>query len=200
MKKNILILATHWSYYIPFFLRFFLRDEFKKYNNRLIKNYSDFATKYLIEDFDNKIICNYSRALWDPNRDIDAPDLFRVTDFGWLDLWKYKLPKFVKNILIKKYYKYYHNNIKLKIEELEKNNEEIIILDIHDTWNELLWVDYSLDKKRDYYFPEINIWTAGYESCSKNFIDKLSKLFKKEFWFETKIDWPYDWWYVSKKY
>ena len=190
MKKNILILATHWSYYIPRVLRLFLKNDFKKGNDRLIKNYSDFATMFLVEDCENKIICNYSRALWDPNREINAPDLFRTTDFAWIDLWKIKLPLFLKKFLINKYYKNYHNKIKLEIKKLEQNNEEIIILDIHDTWNLMMWKNKKDDKQRDYYFPEINIWTAGYKSCTKKFSDKLEILFKKEFWFDSNIDWP----------
>jgi len=200
MKKNILLLATHWSYYIPFFLRFFLNKSFKKNNDRLLKNFSDFWTKYLVLDFENKIICNFSRALWDPNRDIKAWDLFMDKDFNWNNIWKIKLPNFLKNILIKKYYKSYHNSIQNKINKLEKNNSEVIIFDIHDTWNELLWIDFDDDKKRDYHFPEINIWTSWYKTCTKEFTDKLSWLFLKEFWINPKIDWPYVWWFVSKKY
>ena len=200
MKKNILIIATHGSYYIPFLLRLFLKNDFKKYNDRLIKNYSDFATTNLVEGIENKVVCHYSRALWDPHRSLDAPDLFRWTDFGWINLWKIKLPFLLKNILLKKYYKSYHNEIERKIKILERDNKEIIILDIHDTWNELLWPEFSNDKKRDYYFPEINFWTAWYESCTKEFSNKLENIMLDEFWFETKVDWPYDRGYVSGKY
>ena len=200
MRNNVLILATHASYYIPFFLKLFLRDDFKKNNDRLIKNYSDFATRNLVDGIENKVVCNYSRALWDPNRSLDAPDLFRDTDFWWIKIWKYRLPEFIKNILIKKYYNSYHNEIKRKIKILERDNKEIIILDIHDTWNELLWPEFSNDKKRGYYFPEINFWTAWFESCTKDFSDKLGELMFDEFWFEVKVDWPYDRGYVSGKY
>ena len=200
MKKNILILFTHGSYYIPAFMKFFIRKEFRKNNSRLLKNFSDFWTKFLWENIENKIICNFSRALWDPNRNINAGDLFMEKDFNWVKIWKYTLPNFVKNILIKKYYNSYHKKIQKHIEKLEKINKEIIILDIHDTWNQLLWEDFADDIKKDYYFPEINIWTSNYKSCTKDFSIKLEKLFKNEFWFESKIDWPYDWGYVSKKY
>jgi N-formylglutamate amidohydrolase len=202
MKKNILITFTHASYKVPFYLRPFLTNYMKKDDNRLLKNFSDFWTYFLAENIpdENKVICDYSRALWDPNRDISAWDLFMDDDFNWTKIWKIKLPNLLKKYLINKYYKNYHKKIEKKIKILEKNNEKIIILDIHDTWSELLGVNYSQDKKRDYCFPEINIWTANHESCSKEFTEKLTKLFKKEFWFDTKIDWPYNWWYVSKKY
>ena len=200
MKSNILVLATHGDYYIPYFLRVFLKDEFKRYNYRLLKNFSDFWTKFLLKNCENKIICKYSRALWDPNRNIKDGDLFMDNDFWWIKIWKYNLPDFIKNILIKKYYNSYHYQIENRIIKMEKQFWEIIILDIHDTWNELLWIDFSDDKKRDYYFPEINLWVYNYESCTKDFCNKLDKLMLDEFWFESKIDWPYDWWYVSKKY
>lgn len=82
IKKNILVLATHSSYYIPRFLKIFLTSDMKKNNSRLVKNFSDFWTKYLVKDLENVITFNFSRAIWDPNRDLNASDLFKDTDFG----------------------------------------------------------------------------------------------------------------------
>lgn len=202
LQKNILILATHGTYFIPWYLKIFLTSYFKKYNYRLLKNFSDFATSYLLEDIslDNKIICHFSRALWDPNRNRDALDIFRGNDFNDIKIWKFNFPSIFKEFLLRKYYDNYHNNILKKIDLIEKKYKNIIIIDIHDTWNYLLWVDKKDDRKRSESFPMINLGNCDNKSSSKVFMDNLSELIESEFWFTPAINTPYKWWYVTQKY
>jgi hypothetical protein len=56
---------THASYFISWYVKPFLTKEFKSNNYRLLKNFSDFATYYLSENIneENKVVCNYSRAI-----------------------------------------------------------------------------------------------------------------------------------------
>jgi hypothetical protein len=63
---NVIILATHGSYFIPDIVKDKLSKDFLNHNSRLLKNFSDFATQYLISDNipnEQKIIANFSRAI-----------------------------------------------------------------------------------------------------------------------------------------
>lgn len=200
--KNILVLATHGSYYIPWYLKPFLKSSFKKDNYRLLKNFSDYATSYLLDDIDekNNFTCNFSRAIWDPNRDVISNDLFRDADFNNIELWVINLPQFLKNILIKKYYNNYHSKIVSKIKFLEKKYWDVIIFDIHDTWNLLLWEKTKSNKKRDYIFPKINLWNCDDNTSTKVFMNKMTDLIYKEFWFKASLNKPYKWWFITRRY
>ena len=134
MKKNILVTFTHASYYVPFYMRIFMTNYMKKDNNRLLKNYSDFWTYFLSKNIpdENKVICNFSRSIWDPNRDLNNPDLFKDWDFNNIPVWKIKIPIFLKKYLIKKYYDRYYLEIKEKIEFLDKKTQEIDLVKMNN--------------------------------------------------------------------
>ena len=200
--KNTLVTFTHASYYVPFYLRPFLSSNMKRDNNRLLKNFSDFATFYLSEGIDerNKVICNFSRSIWDPNRGLDSHDLFRENDFNNIKVWKITFPNFIKKYLINKYYKKYHNEVEKKLLALEQEYWNVIHLDIHDTGNILMWETIQEDKNKDLYFPVVNLWNIDNTSCTNEFSNKICGLFEKEFWEKPKLNWPYWGGFVTKKY
>ncbi len=177
--KNILIILTHVSYYIPVELQDNLTDSMKSSNNRLLKNFSDFGTKFLISNKipKNQIIeVGFSRALWDPNRSLESPDLFRTTDFNGIQIWKKELTKEKKEDLLEKYYKIHHNNVKRKILEMKKRYKQMLIIDLHDTWNLLMWVNTSQDKEKEKLFPKLALCDCEGETLNQyleNFIEKI---------------------------
>jgi len=200
---NVLVTFTHASYDMPWYMKLLLNDDFKKYNYRLLKNFSDFATYYLSEwiSVENKVVCNYSRAIWDPNRSLDNKDLFKKTDFNWNQVFKKEIPEFLKRHLINKYYKQYHKDIQDKIEHLKVKYWKIIHIDVHDTWNLLLWKDFELDKPRDYYFPELNLFNPENKACSKDIEEKIHNIFRNNFSYNSNIDNPKSTWgFVTRKY
>jgi N-formylglutamate amidohydrolase len=206
MKKfpeNLLITITHGSYFIPTYLKFFLTKEFKNNNYRLLKNFSDFATRDIIPTKISKnqiIYCNFSRALGDPNRKRTSNDLFREVDFNSIKVWKLKFPLILKKYLLKKYYDKYHNDINSKIKLLEKKHKKIILLDIHDTGNVLLGSKKIEDKKRKEKFPKINLGNCDNKTSSKKTINKLDRLFQKHFKIKPSINKPYKGGYVTQEY
>ncbi len=203
VPKNILILVTHGSYYIPSYLKILLSSQFKKNNYRLLKNYSDFGTSKLLSEKIPKnqiIICNFSRALGDPNRERNSKESFRKYDFNSVKIWKIDFPALLKNYLTKKYYDKYHKQIEKKISLIEKKYEKILILDIHDTRNYLLSPNKKGDTKRKENFPEINLGNYGNKSSSKATLNHLAKIFEKEFKIKPSLNKPHKGGYVTQKY
>lgn len=202
IPENLLLLATHGSYYIPWYTKVFLSGEFKKDSYRLLKNFSDFSTKYLIPDIfpeNQKVICGFSRTLGDPNRKRNSLELFRDRDFNNIRIWKIRFPNIVKDYLLKKYYDRYHQEIQSKINSLEKRHKIIIILDIHDTGNYLLSHKKEDDREKKYKFPKINLGNCD-NSSSKEFVKVLSEEFEKEFNIKPLLNEPYKGGYVTQKY
>ncbi len=200
---NILLTFTHWSYDLPFYVKAFLSEDFKKNNYRLLKNFSDYATRYLWDNIflDNKIICDYSRTIWDPNRDLDNPDLFKKTDFNNIEVWKKQLPNFLKKYLLKKYYNKYHSNIEKKIFEMKEKYDQIIHIDVHDTWNFLLESELWKYKLREPKFPEVNLFNPENKACNSEIFEKIIDAFKNNFDYHINIDdSKWTWGFVSRKY
>ena len=86
---NIVVLATHGSFFVPLELRARIA-----LSDRLLKNFSDFGTQYLLPDFvpaSQRVVASFSRALGDPNRAPHASDLFRETDFQRTPVWSVPL-------------------------------------------------------------------------------------------------------------
>ena len=203
IPKNILILATHGSYYIPPYLKILLSSQFKKNNYRLLKNYSDFGTSKLISEKIPKnqvIICNFSRALGDPNRERNSKELFRKYDFNSVKIWKIDFPVLLKNCLTKKCYDKYHKQIEKKISQMEKKYAKILILDIHDTGNYLLPPNKKYDTKRKENFPKVNLGNCDNKSSSEKTLNHLAKIFEKEFKIKPSLNKPYKGGYVTQKY
>ena len=203
IPKNILILATHGSYKIPKSLKKFLSSEFEKEDFRLLKNYSDFGTSKILSEKIPKnqtIICNFSRALGDPNRERNSKELFREYDFNSVKIWKGDLPSSLKNHLIKKYYDKYHRQIEKRISQMEKKHEKIVILDIHDTGNYLLSPNKKDDKLREERFPEINLGNCNNASSSEDLLNHLAKILEEEFKFKPSLNKPYKGGWVTQKY
>ena len=74
----------------------------------------------------------FSRSIWDPNRDLNNPDLFKDWDFNNIPVWKIKIPIFLKKYLIKKYYDRYYLEIKEKIEFLDEKTQEVDLVKMNN--------------------------------------------------------------------
>lgn len=199
--KNIILSLPHGSYHIPKNLIDSVQPIFFEQDNRLLKNFSDFATRYLIPtDFpkDQIIIANFSRVLWDPNRSIATSDIFQETDFWGICFWKSPLTKSQKEKLLTKYYTVYHKVLSKKLETFHTQHKNIVLLDIHDTWAYLL-TENSF-KKREGGFPELNIWDGFWKYCDKKILKKISALCKKYLQLDISMNIPYSGGYISQNY
>ena len=200
---NILLLFTHGSYHVPWELRPYLTDSFRKNNLRLLKNFSDFGTSYLIPaDFpeEQRVVCWFSRAIGDPNRSSDHGHLFRSEDFNGNRIWKKRLGEGVKRYLWRRYYAAYHDIVLRRIREMERKHRTVIILDIHDTGNLLLGPDYDSDRERDKRIPMINLGNLDDTASSKSFMGRLADTFGKEFGERPWLNTPFKGGYVTYRY
>ena len=198
--KNILVLATHGSYSMPFYLKFLLTPDFKRNKYRLLKNCSDFGTRLILPSGIPKnqvLVCPYSRILGDPNR---GSSLFRTVDFNQVKIWRISLPLFLKKFLVRNFYLTYHRNIAMLLSTLEKKYGKVIILDIHDTGNVLLAPSPAQDISRKPSFPHINLSNYEHKASSQEFLLHLSSLFEQEFKIKPVLNKPYKGGYVTQKY
>lgn len=201
--KNILVILSHLSYWVPDKLKENLNDSMKMYDCRLLKNFSDWWTKFLISEEipKNQIIeVNFSRAIWDPNRSRNALDIFRDTDFWWIKIWKTPLTDIQKEELLIKYYDIHHSLIEQRINEIKKNNKKIFIIDMHDTWNLLMWEDFSKDKLKEKLFPKLALCDSKWKTLPldlKEFVER-SFLNNLDIW----VVWndPYEYSFTSSNY
>jgi len=203
IPSNVLLLATHGSYQVPWYMLLFLTSSMKKDGKRLLKNFSDFASRYLIPQEipdEQKVICSFSRALGDPNRDFESSGVFRDEDFNGNRIWKRKLPAGLKKYLLKKYYHAYHREIRMKIKALERKHKNIVIFDIHDTGNYLLHVNRAIDAKRKPAFPDVNLGNYDHQASSEKFLQRLSFRFEEVFHTKPELNEPYKGGYVTQKY
>jgi N-formylglutamate amidohydrolase len=180
--SNVLILLPHVSYFIPNDLYDNLEDNFKINDHRLLKNFSDWGTRFLISDkipTEQVIYAEFSRAIWDPNRARDRFDIFRETDFGWQKLWKSPLLDTTKDMLLQKYYDTYHQKIANKISEMKKLHNTIFIIDIHDTWNILMSPHLEGDKLKDFLFPQLALCDSEWLTLEPEHNQTIHRIFEK---------------------
>ncbi len=160
--SNVIITAPHGSSKIPLAIFPHLQSHYQV-SPRLLLNYSDFGTKYLIEDIPakQKVIAPYGRLIGDPNRARDSEDIIRLKDFGGLPIFREKFEKrltkswlrafWLRKLLLYSYEPFHcevFNTIERAVKDPENEGKPIILIDVHDTGNRMLGPSWREDKTR----------------------------------------------------
>ncbi len=197
--SNIIVTAAHGSYKIPLSI-FPKLSSYYKTSPRLLLNFSDYGTKYLIETVpsDQKVIPKYGRLIGDANRSKDSDELIRFKDFGGNRIFSEKFEKrlttswfhtFWLNKILKLSYKPFYEEvfqaIKLATENKENDGKPIFLIDVHDTGNLILGTTKKSDRKRKGLFqmPKVVISSAPDEQVDKDCFgtapDYLTEIFQE---------------------
>ncbi len=197
--SNIIVTAAHGSYKIPLSI-FPKLSSYYKTSPRLLLNFSDYGTKYLIENVPStqKVIPRYGRLIGDANRAKDSDELIRFKDFGGNRIFSEKFEKrlttswfhsFWLNKILKLSYKPFYEDvfqaIKLVIENEKNDGKPIFLVDVHDTGNLILGTTKKNDRKRKGLFkmPKIVISSAPDEQidedCFGTAPDYLTEIFQE---------------------
>ncbi len=196
--SNVVVLASHGSFFVPEDLRKRLAID-----ERLLKNFSDFGTKYLLPDCvpeEQRVVAEFSRALGDPNRALDDTDLFRETDFGQRPLWKEPLTDKEKSECIEEFYQKYHHRVAEAIKRAEEVNKRILVVDIHDTGNMILGSNPGEDVIREWSMPPISLGDREGRSCDPAITQFFARALGKNLGLEVSLNTPYKGGYVTEKY
>jgi N-formylglutamate amidohydrolase len=149
IPENLIVLATHGSHTSPEVLKRHIHPDF---NDRLQRNFSDFATTPLIKDIPEgqRVIPVHGRIAGDPNRAPDAPDLFRGTDFNGIPVYNDTLPVEVQNAALAESYHPYHAEI-VRILNAQHGDirNTLVAFDLHDTGKLLLGNSSEQDEDRE---------------------------------------------------
>lgn len=195
LPSNILVTAPHGSARVPIRIFRHLTIHYQT-SPRLLLNFSDYGTKYLIEDIPEhqKAIPAFGRIIGDPNRSIDRPDLVRFEDFGGNKIFRKKFESrlnsslfrfFWKQKLLNYSYKPFYREVYKKIEALAKDpkNEEkpIIMIDLHDVGNRILGTRSAEDSYRTTPFPPVIISNAPNLQTGEDFFGTAPQYFMKSF-------------------
>lgn len=197
--SNIIVTAAHGSYKIPLSI-FPKLSSYYQTSPRLLLNFSDYGTKYLIENVpsEQKVIPQYGRLIGDTNRAKNAEDLIRFKDFGGNRIFSEKFEKrlttswfhtFWLNKILKLSYKPFYEDVFSAIKSTADNEENkgkpIILIDVHDTGNRLLGSTKKDDRSREGLFqmPKIIISSAPDEQidegCFGTAPDYLTEIFQE---------------------
>ncbi len=196
LPDNILLTVTHGSARVP--LKVFRHlSIYYQTSPRLLLNFSDYGTKYLVEKVANeqKVIPKYGRIIGDPNRNISAPDIIRFEDFGGNKVFREKFEKrltssifrfFWKRKLLNYSYYPYYKEIYQRLEKLAKKklkdeNKPIILIDIHDVGNRILGRREKEDRPRKNKIAKVVISNAPDEETGEGVFGTAPDYFVKEF-------------------
>lgn len=172
--SNILVTAPHGSAAFPLRIIHHLSIYYQT-SPRLLLNFSDYGTKYLIEDVpeSQKVIPRYGRMIGDPNRSLEADDLFRFSDFGGNKIFRPRFERRLTKSLISFYwrnkllnysYKPFYRNVYQRLENIVNKNKDddrpIILIDLHDTGNRVLGRREKEDRIREEKIPTVVISNA----------------------------------------
>lgn len=195
LPSNIMVTAPHGSARVP--IRIFRHlTLLYQTSPRLLLNFSDYGTKYLIEDIpeNQKAIPAYGRLISDPNRSSDAVDLVRFKDFGGNKIFRSKFESRLKSSLFRFFwkqkllnysYKPFYKEVYQKIEALAKNplnrDKPIIMIDLHDVGNRVLGTRAVEDSYRTTPFPPVIISNAPDLQTGEGFFGTAPLYFMKSF-------------------
>ena len=195
LPSNILLTVTHGSARVP--LKIFRHlSIYYQTSPRLLLNFSDYGTKYLVEKVanDQKVIPKYGRIIGDPNRNISAPDIIRFEDFGGNKVFREKFEKrltssifrffWKRKLLNYSYYPYYkeiYNRLEKFVKKPENENKPIILIDIHDVGNRILGRREKEDRPRKSKISKVVISNAPDEETGENLFGTAPDYFVKEF-------------------
>lgn len=195
LPSNILVTAPHGSARVPIRIFRHLTIHYQT-SPRLLLNFSDYGTKYLIEDIPDtqKAIPTFGRLIGDPNRQVDQPDLVRFEDFGGNKIFRKKFENrlrsslfrfFWKQKLLNYSYKPFYREVYHKIEALTKDpqniDKPIIMIDLHDVGNRILGTRSVEDSFRTKPFPAVIISNAPDLQTGEDFWGTAPEYFMKSF-------------------
>ena len=195
LPSNILLTITHGSARVP--LKVFRHlSIYYQTSPRLLLNFSDYGTKYLVEQVssDQKVVPKYGRIIGDLNRSITSPDIIRFEDFGGNKVFREKFEKrltssifrfFWKRKLLNYSYYPYYKDIYKHLEKLVKNpeneNKPIILVDIHDVGNRILGRREKEDRQRKIKIAKVVVSNAPDEETGNDLFGTAPDYFVKEF-------------------
>ncbi len=179
---NVLVVATHGSARIPKWVQSLLHPEFTP---RLQRNFSDFGTRLITKDIPHHqlLIPNFGRLAGDPNRKKEAADFIRLLDFGGNRIWRRRVeedilknPRYWREKLSRVSRTPYYQEIYEKIEHLaslpENKDKPIILVDVHDTSNQILEKRGKQTHERiDFEMPLVILSNGDGKTSSEEFIN-----------------------------
>lgn len=175
--------------------------------DRLLKNFSDWATKYLLDESvptENFVLAKWSRAIGDLNRAKTAPDIFRDTDFWDIPLWKNPLTQEQKENSLKQYYDIFHDEVDKKLQNLLQQHDTVYLIDVHDTGSLYLGKTQKEDYPKPQPFPEIALCNCLGETCDNDTLEIFWSVLKQNFGYQIQYNNPYKYSftidYYTKKY
>jgi len=195
LPSNILLTVTHGSARVP--LKVFRHlSIYYQTSPRLLLNFSDYGTKYLVEKVSSsqKVVPKYGRIIGDPNRNITSPDIIRFEDFGGNKVFREKFEKrltssifrffWKRKLLNYSYYPYYkdiYKHLKNMVKDPENENKPLILMDIHDVGNRILGRREKEDRPRKIKIAKVVVSNAPDEETGDDLFGTAPDYFVKEF-------------------
>ena len=86
--SNVIVTSPHGSSKVPLSVFAYLRPDYQT-SSRLLLNFSDYGTKYLLENIplNQQVVANYGRIVGDANRKRDEEDVIRFEDFNGVPIF-----------------------------------------------------------------------------------------------------------------
>lgn len=159
---NVIVTSPHGSSKVPLAVFPHLRPEYQT-SSRLLLNFSDYGTKYLLEKvpLNQQIVAHCGRIVGDPNRKRDAEDIIRFEDFNGVPIFREQFQKrlttswlrpfWIRKLLLHSYEPFYRDvfsTLDRVCHDPRNEGKPIVLLDIHDTGNRLLGRTWREDKAR----------------------------------------------------
>jgi len=216
---NLQVFTTHGSAGCPDYLKTLLREEF---DDRLIGNFSDWATNELVTDIPKgqRLSPKHGRIAGDPNRALDAKDLFRdeidedinplgiTLDFNNIPVFTQRLPDSLKQKSLEESWIPYHRESLRRLLAPHGNpNNPLLVVDVHDTDNDLLGETPDQDElrhaKTGFNMPPIILSNQEGRTSSTIVIDALADAFAHRLKLQSgdiRINDPYQGGYFTQRY